>query len=222
MPGGTTSKSISGASAVMRTVLRSTTETMAVPGRTKAPGSMERGGDLAVERRAQDAVVDLQRAAASFAFSASSCACLGGALRRLLLGLVGRDEAAVEHVDFSCLDPAFVLSQQREGRLRILATAAGQRMASIPDIPTMTELGYPMDLVGWFAAMVPSATPKPIVNQINAWFAKIHAEPETEKFLLNFGGVPWKSTPEEGQARLLQDIKDFAEYIRIAKLKPQG
>ncbi len=132
------------------------------------------------------------------------------------------NDIASGNVDFSCHDPAFALSQQREGRLRILAIASGQRMASTPDIPTMTELGYPMDLVGWFAAMVPSTTPRPIIDQINAWFAKIHADPETPKFLNNFGGVPWMSTPEEGQARLLKDIKDFADYIRIAKLKPQG
>jgi tripartite-type tricarboxylate transporter receptor subunit TctC len=125
-------------------------------------------------------------------------------------------------VDFSCQDPVFALSQQREGRLRILAIASGERMASAPEIPTMKESGYPMDLIGWFAAMVPAATPKPIVNQINAWFEKIHADPETPKFLNNFGGVPWITTPDVGQARLMQDIKDFAEYVRIAKLKPQG
>ena len=132
------------------------------------------------------------------------------------------NDLASGNADFSCHDPAFALSQEREGRLRILAIASGQRMASTPDIPTMTELGYPMDLVGWFAMMVPSGTPRPIVDQINAWMAKIHADPETPKFINNFGGVPWKSTPEEGQARLLKDIKDFADYIRIANLKPQG
>jgi tripartite-type tricarboxylate transporter receptor subunit TctC len=138
---------------------------------------------------------------------------------------VGQDmlnDLASGRVDFSCLDPIFALSQQREGRVRILAIASGERMASSPEIPTMTELGYPMDLIGWFATMVPAETPQPIVDQINAWIAQIHADPETPKFLNNFGGVPWKATPEEGQARLLKDIEDFADHIRIAKLKPQG
>jgi tripartite-type tricarboxylate transporter receptor subunit TctC len=125
-------------------------------------------------------------------------------------------------VDFSCQDPIFALAQQREGRLRILAIASGERMAFAPEIPTMTELGYPMDLIGWFAAMVPTGTPRPVIDQINTWIKQIHADPDTPKFLNNFGGVPWITTPEEGQARLLRDIKDFAEYIRIAKLKPQG
>jgi tripartite-type tricarboxylate transporter receptor subunit TctC len=132
------------------------------------------------------------------------------------------NDLASARVDFSCLDPIFALSQQRAGRLRVLAIASDQRMQSSPEIPTMTESGYPMDLIGWFATMVPAQTPKPVVDQINAWIAQIHADPETPKFLNNFGGVPWKATPDEGQARLMKDIKDFGDHVRIAKLKPQG
>lgn len=126
------------------------------------------------------------------------------------------------NVDFGCQDPVFALSQQREGRVRILAVASGTRLNAAPEIPTMTEQGYPMDLVGWFSAVVPAATPRPIVDQINAWFRKIHADPETSKFLTNFGGDPWNVSPDEGQARLLKNIKDWEEYVRVAKLKPQG
>jgi len=132
------------------------------------------------------------------------------------------NDMASGNVDFGCHDPVFALSQQREGRLRILAVASAQRLKAAPDFPTMREAGYAIDLVGWFSAMVPAATPKPIVEQINKWFNQILAMPETQKFLTNFGGDPWISTPEEGQARLLKDIKDWEEYVRVAKLKPQG
>jgi tripartite-type tricarboxylate transporter receptor subunit TctC len=125
-------------------------------------------------------------------------------------------------VDFACHDPVFALSQQREGRLRLFAVASAQRLNAAPELPTMKELGYPMDLTGWFSAMVPAATPRPVVEQINAWFKQILEMPETKKFLNNFGGDPWISTPDEGQARLLQDIKDWEDYVRVAKLKPQG
>jgi tripartite-type tricarboxylate transporter receptor subunit TctC len=125
-------------------------------------------------------------------------------------------------VDFGCHDPVFALSQAREGRLRILAVASNDRLKAAPEIPSMSEAGYKMDLVGWFSVMVPAATPKPIVDKINGWFKTIHQSPETSKFLTNFGGDPWVSTPDEGQARLLKDIKDWEEYVRIAKLKPQS
>jgi tripartite-type tricarboxylate transporter receptor subunit TctC len=85
----------------------------------------------------------------------------------------------------------------------------------------MTESGVAMDLVGWFAAMVPSATPKPIVDQLNKWFSAVVAAEETQTFLKNYGGDPWIATPEEAQARLIRDIADWGDYIRIAKLEPQ-
>src|SRR3954453_15485799 len=127
------------------------------------------------------------------------------------------NDMATGSVDFGCHDPVFVLSQQREGRLRVLAVASNERLKAAPDIPTMTEQGFRMDLVGWFAAMVPTATPRPIVDQINTWFKQILSTDETKTFLTNFGGDPWISTPDEGQARLLKDIKDWEEYVRVAK-----
>lgn len=131
-------------------------------------------------------------------------------------------DMAAGTVDYGCHDPVFVLSQRREGRLRILGVASAERLKAAPDIPTMKEQGVPMDLVGWFSAMVPSATPRPVVDQINKWFNQIVAMEETQKFLTNFGGDPWSATPDEAQARLLKDIKDWEEYVRVAKLKPQG
>jgi tripartite-type tricarboxylate transporter receptor subunit TctC len=124
-------------------------------------------------------------------------------------------------VDYALQDPVFALSQHREGRLRVLAVASAERLKSNPELPTMTESGVPMDLVGWFAAMVPSATPKPIVDQLNKWFSTVVVAEETQTFLKNYGGDPWIATPEEAQARLVRDIADWGDYIRIAKLEPQ-
>ena len=71
-------------------------------------------------------------------------------------------------LDYGLHDPIFALAQQREGRLRVLAISAGKRLQSQPDLPTMTESGVPMDLDLWWGVMVPTATPKPIIDQINA------------------------------------------------------
>jgi tripartite-type tricarboxylate transporter receptor subunit TctC len=131
------------------------------------------------------------------------------------------NDMASGRVDYGLHDPVFALSQLREKRLRILAVASAKRLKSNPDIPTMTESGVPMDLIGWFAAMVPAATPKPVVSQLNKWFSEIVAMKETQDFLIKFGGDPWIATPEEAQARLLKDIKDWKDYVRVAKLTPQ-
>ena len=131
------------------------------------------------------------------------------------------NDMASGRVDYGLHDPVFALGQVREKRLRILAVASARRLKSHPDLPTMTESGIPMDLVGWFAAMVPQATPKPVVAQINKWFSEIVAMQDTQEFLIRFGGDPWIATPEEAQARLLKDIQDWREYVRVAKLTPQ-
>ena len=62
----------------------------------------------------------------------------------------------------------------------------------------MTEIGIPMDLTGWWAAMVPAGTPKPVIDQINKWFVQIVSADDTKKFLNSFGGDPLIDTPDEG------------------------
>jgi len=124
--------------------------------------------------------------------------------------------------DYGMMDPQFSLAQVREGRLRVLAISTEKRLQATPEYPTMTELVVPMDITGWFAAMVPAGTPKPIVTKINQWFTQIVKTDETKKFLNSYGGDPFIVSPEEGQALFLKSIKDWEEYVRIAKIEPRG
>jgi len=123
-------------------------------------------------------------------------------------------------LDFAMHDPVFSLAQQREGRLRILAVSTGARLEALPDHPTMTEVGIPMDLTGWWAAMLPAGTPKPVVDKIHQWFVQIVSSDETKKFLNSFGGDPYINTPEQGQAMLERDVKAWGDYVRLAKIVP--
>jgi tripartite-type tricarboxylate transporter receptor subunit TctC len=123
-------------------------------------------------------------------------------------------------LDFAMHDPVFSLAQQREGRLRILAVSTGTRLDALPDLPTMTELGIPMDLTGWWAAMLPAGTPKPVVDKVHAWFVQMVSSEETKKFLNSFGGDPYINTPEQGQAMLERDVKAWGDYVRMAKIEP--
>jgi tripartite-type tricarboxylate transporter receptor subunit TctC len=124
-------------------------------------------------------------------------------------------------LDYGMHDPVFSLAQQREGRLRILAVSTGTRLDANPDLPTMTESGVPMDLTGWWAAMLPAGTPRPIIDQVHAWFTEMVKTDETKKFLNGFGGDPFINTPDAAQALFLKAIKDWGDYVRIAKIVPQ-
>src|SRR6185312_10305116 len=115
-------------------------------------------------------------------------------------------------VDYGMHDPVYALAQQREGRLRILGVSTGERLAASPDLPTMKEQGVDMDLTGWWAAMVPPGTPKPVVDQINKWMVDAVKTDETKAFLNKFGGDPLIETPEQAQARFVRDADNWKRY----------
>jgi tripartite-type tricarboxylate transporter receptor subunit TctC len=125
-------------------------------------------------------------------------------------------------LDFGAADPVQALSMQNKGDWRILGISSGERLKATGDLPTMAEQGVPMDLTGWWAAMVPTGTPKPIQDQINKWFVEVVGSEDARKFLGQFGGDPLIESPDVAQARLLKDIKDWSDYVRIAKIQPQG
>jgi tripartite-type tricarboxylate transporter receptor subunit TctC len=125
-------------------------------------------------------------------------------------------------LDYGMHDPVFSLAQQREGRLRILAHSSGQRLLAIPDVPTMAESGVAgMDLTSWWALHVPTGTPAPVIQALNGWMKQVLEMEDTKKFLNQFGGDPFISTPDVGQALFVKDEKNWAEYVRIAKIEPQ-
>jgi tripartite-type tricarboxylate transporter receptor subunit TctC len=125
-------------------------------------------------------------------------------------------------VDYGMKDPVFSIVQEREGRLRSLAISGEKRIQAMPNLPTMKEMGVPgVELFGWFAAMVPAGTPRPIVDQLNKWFNEIEAMPQTVEFLGRFGGDPWITTPDEGQAALVKDQEAWGRYVKAAKIEPQ-
>ncbi len=125
-------------------------------------------------------------------------------------------------VDFGMMDPVAALVNARAGRWRMLAVSTPERVKAVPELPTMTEEGVPgVELFGWFAAMVPAATPRPIVDQLNVWFNEIERTDETREFLKTNGGDPWVTTPDEGQAQLIADQKQWEAYMKAAKIEPQ-
>lgn len=133
------------------------------------------------------------------------------------------NDMTTDVVDYGMHDPVFSLAQAREGRLRILAVSTGKRLDANPQLPTMDEAGVKgMDITGWWSAQVPAATPRPVVDQLAKWFNQVTASEETRKFLNSFGGDPLIETPEQAQARLVKDVAAWKEYVRVAKIEPQG
>ena len=125
-------------------------------------------------------------------------------------------------VDYGMMDPQSSMANMRAGRWRLLAISSSKRLSFMPDLPTMTDEGVKgVELFGWFAAMVPSATPEPVAKQLNAWFNEVDGTPQTREFLNAQGGDPWVSELGVGQEQMIKDMDAWQGYMKTARIEPQ-
>ena len=105
------------------------------------------------------------------------------------------------------------LPHVRTGKLRALATGGQARLPMLPDVPTVSESGYPgYNSVGWAGIYVPTGTPQPIIDQLNAAIVKAVAMPEVKK-QFEEQGVQGASSTQAEVAKMLQE-----DYVRIGEV----
>lgn len=105
----------------------------------------------------------------------------------------------------------------RSGQVRALAIASSQRIAVLPDLPTIAESGVPgYDMTAWIGLFVPARTPGEIARKINADTVAAIADPATRKKLESMGVVPVGSTPEELAQQVRTDQERWEPVIRQA------
>jgi tripartite-type tricarboxylate transporter receptor subunit TctC len=103
-----------------------------------------------------------------------------------------------------------------DGKLRALALAAPQRLASWPDVPTFRELGYDIDFRGFVGLAAPARTPKPVIDYLSK---ELNAVTQSDLFKQRMSElgmtVPAGNTPEKYDAYLRAET---ARQGEIAKL----
>jgi tripartite-type tricarboxylate transporter receptor subunit TctC len=104
-------------------------------------------------------------------------------------------------VDAVSTGPATVVQQIRAGKLRALAHWGEGRLAALPDVPSLTELGYPVQFAQWSGLFVPAGTPEPVVARLRE-AAKLAAN--DPKVVQTIGGA--------GSPMLYLDAPEFARY----------
>ena len=101
-------------------------------------------------------------------------------------------------VPLMCDNFSNVISHVRSGRLKAVALTAMKRHPQAPEVPTANESGLPGFEVGvWYGFAVPSATPKPVVEKLNAEIARGLRNPKIAERLGELGLAIVADTPEE-------------------------
>ena len=104
------------------------------------------------------------------------------------------------------------------GKLTGLAVASAKRSPLAPDIPTLAELGYPIDIDTWYGLVAPAGTPKEVVAKLNAETLRILNLPELRERTRSQGIELAGSTPEQLSAFLKADIAKWTQVIREFKI----
>jgi tripartite-type tricarboxylate transporter receptor subunit TctC len=115
-----------------------------------------------------------------------------------------------------------LLPHIREGKLRLLGTAAAQRSPTLADTPTIAEAGLPgYALYPWLGLFVPAKTPSEIIARINAESAKIVNSPEVKARLVPQGMDIATGSPAELAKIIREDHARWGKVIRDAGVKPE-
>lgn len=113
-----------------------------------------------------------------------------------------------------------VTGQVKAGTLRALAVTSPKRVPGLPDVPTLGELGIrESDVETWFGLTAPAATPREIVQRLNAEVRKALAAPELQQRFAELSLSVTPSSPEELDALIKSETARWAKVIREANIR---
>ena len=113
-----------------------------------------------------------------------------------------------------------LIELHKSGRIRMLASFADKRSALIPDVPTMTELGYKdAQASGWYSMWAPAKTPPATIAALNKALNAALVHPDIREKLLRTGTEPATSTPEALEQFRLAEIEKWRPVIAASGFK---
>ena len=114
-----------------------------------------------------------------------------------------------------------VLSQIRGGQLRAVAIGTLAKSALLPGVPMIAETVPGYESSSWFGILVPAATPRPVIDRLNAAINAGLDDPEMQKTLLGLGLERIGGTPEAWGAYLKARIAEMKSVAQAANLTRQ-
>jgi len=126
------------------------------------------------------------------------------------------------HIDAGFPTIVSALPHIKGGRIRALGSTTPQRSPAIPELPTLAEQGIRgVEVVAWYGLLAPAATPRPIIDKLNAAIAEALRQPDMVKRLRADGSDAVSSTPEEFRALLIAERDKWSTLVKQTGIKPE-
>lgn len=128
-----------------------------------------------------------------------------------ITGILGGEIALI----FATLPPA--LPQVAAGKLRALGVTTAERTGAARDVPTMREAGLKdFELVLYTGILAPRGVSRPVVDRLNAEFAKAVQLPDVQEIYRKVGAVPITSTPDEFAAHITAEMRKLGKLVQLS------
>lgn len=113
-----------------------------------------------------------------------------------------------------------VSAQMGSGRIRPLAVAHTRRLASLPDVPTAAEAGFPeFRIANWFGLAAPRGTPPDIIAYLDSEVQKVLKKPELRDKLIVAGAEPVTMTPAEAARHIEAEARRWGDLVQKARIR---
>ncbi len=115
-----------------------------------------------------------------------------------------------------------LLPHVRAGKLRALAVCQPKRSSAVPDVATMSELGFPSVVVtGWTGLVAPTGTPPEVIRRLHDEVVKVLAMSDVREALSKAGAEPVGSTPEEFSTFIRSESVKWGAAVKQSGLTPE-
>jgi tripartite-type tricarboxylate transporter receptor subunit TctC len=110
--------------------------------------------------------------------------------------------------------------QIQSGKLRAFGVSSARRASSLPDVPTMQELGLrDFDISQWQGVLAPAGTPGPIIERLNTEIVRIVKTPDMQNRLRTLGLTPTGTSAEHLSKELASDYAYWGKIVRELNVK---
>jgi tripartite-type tricarboxylate transporter receptor subunit TctC len=127
------------------------------------------------------------------------------------------------HVDLMCVTFSSASAYVQAGKLKAFAVTTEKRLDSMPDVPTVAEIGYPESVSSsWQGLFAVTGTPQPIVAKLHAAIVRALADQKVREHMIAAGMLPNPSaSPEEFKAYIATETAKWGRVVRDVGAKAE-